>query len=90
MGSEEVISESCSMSFCLVWSRIQPCAQAPGQEREAGHGGSVGGLQHFPDSELEVMPWCRHGGDQLLCHVPTHQAVLILSFQLPLGPLIPP
>lgn len=51
----EVLSESCSLSFCLVWSRTQPCAQAPGQDREGAWLGSSP-----PQTELQVMPWCRH------------------------------
>lgn len=92
----EVVSESCSISFCLVWSRIQPCAQAPGQRKEAGPGGSVGELQHIPDSELEVMPWCRpsvSAGTAMISFsvmYPAHQALLMPSLQLSLGLLIPP
>lgn len=79
------------MSF---WSRIQPCAQAPGQEREAGEGGSVGGLQDIT-CELEVVPWHRHSvsaGTVMISFsatYPAHQAELVLSLQLSLGPLIP-
>lgn len=56
----------------------------------------MGGLQHIPDSELEVMPWRRHGvsaGTAMISFsvtYPAHQAVLMPSLQLSLGPLIPP
>lgn len=87
----DVLSESCSMSFCLVWSRIQPCAQAPGLEREGVWVGSS-----TSDSGLQAMPWCRHGVRAGMVMISfsvrylAHQAVLMPSLQSSLGPLIPP